>query len=268
MKKYFFIAIVLTLLISGVAFAETSNNFILDQVWYSNDLPKEGETIKIYTAIWNGNNDSLAVKVEFYDKNVILGTRDVVVAPQKIQEVSVSWKVTKGDHSISAKVLSATLSTKDGKKAVNLDPKETNTDRKFISVVVDKDNGEPVSGDEIAKGEINKFGEKIEGMVPESVNETVKESIGYFDVFRTQTLTKILDSKENTELKISEYEEESSGLKPQTLESATERPIAQVKLFFLKILKFIFENKSVFYALIIITLFYVLRSLYRKIRNR
>lgn len=268
MKKYFLTIIVSILLMSGVASAETSNSFILDQVWYSNNLPKEGETIKIYAAIWNGNNDSLSVKVEFYDKNVILGTRDIVVAPQKIQDVSVSWKVTKGDHSISAKVLSATLSTKDGKKALNLDPKETKTDRKFISVVVDKDNGESVSGNEVVKGELNKFGEKIEGMVPESVNETVKESIDYFDVFRVQTLSKILDSKEKTELKISEYEEESSGLKPQTLESATERPIAQVKLFFLKVLIFIFENKLVFYTLIIIALFYVLRSLYRKIRNR
>lgn len=249
-------------------FAETSNGFILDQIWYSQNSFTEGETVKIYTAVWNGNDSSLSAKVEFYDKNVILGTRDIVVSPDELKEVSVSWKITSGDHLISAKIISSSLTTDGKKETVIIDKNTTKSDRQFIPVVVKKEDGESIPSNEIIKDELSKVGEKINEVVPTSISTPVLNSLDSVDSFRDQTLNKILDSKEKVQEKILEYKDFADGTKAQNLESATERPIAQVKLFFLKVLEFIFSHKFVFYGLVVLLIFYFLRFLYRKIRNR
>lgn len=269
MKKYFFVSIFFFLIFIPIVFASNNkDSFILDQIWYSNNEITEGDTVNIYTAIWNGNDNSLSAKVEFYDKNVILGTRDVIVGPQQLKELFVSWKVTSGDHTISAKVLSSNISVNGKKENIILNSTTTSTDRLFVPVVIKKDSGESIPSNEIVKNEINKVGDKVNGIVPESISIPIRKTVDSFDNFRQQTLTTILDKKEKTEETISKYKDFADGTKDENLESATERPIAQVKLFFLKILEFIFSQKVIFYGLIIFIAYYILRVIYRKIRNR
>lgn len=270
MKKYFFILMIsFSILLTSTAFAEVNNGFILDQIWYSDNSPKEGDLINIYTAVWNGNDSSLSVKVEFYDKNVILGTREFVVPAQKLQETSVSWKVTSGDHSISAKIISSTLNTSNGKKeSIIFDDNTTKIDKKFIPVVVKKEEDRVSTSNDLVKDELEKVGGKIEEILPPSVNEKVSVGMNFIETFREGTLSEIIESTNETENKISQLKNPQIGAYSDGTESATERPIAQVKLFFLKILKVIFSNKFIFYGLIILFIFYILRGIYRKIRNR
>jgi len=272
MKNYFFISILSFLIFSSNVFASTSASFILDKIWYSQDSFVEGETVKIYTAVWNGNNSSLSAKVEFYDKNVILGTRDIVVPREELQEVSVSWKVTSGDHTISAKILSSSISVDGKKEIITINSNTTKIDRQFVPVTIEKENGDSIPSNEIIKDELDKVGDKINEIVPTSISTPVSNSLAFVDEFRDNSLIKILDSKEKAREKILSFKDSSEQGEvvqlPKTLEEATEKPIAQVKLFFLKILEFIFSHKLVFYGLIILLIFYFLRGFYRKIRNR
>jgi hypothetical protein len=269
MKKYFFILIISFFVFVPSVFAETQNGFILDQIWYSNNSLKEGDTVKIYTAVWNGEENPISVKVEFYDKNVILGTRDVVVPSQNLQEVSVSWKVTGGDHTISAKIIGATLNMSSGKKEiVVLSDNTTSTDNKFIPIIVKEENGITSTSKEVIKDQLGKVEEKINEILPESVSNTVREGTVSVEEFRDETLEKIILSEKETEEKIIQLKNQEISGEKDGLESATEKPIAQVKLFFLKVLHFIFNNKLIFYVLIILAIFYIIRGIYRKIRNR
>jgi hypothetical protein len=269
MRKYFIILVLSFIIFSPNVFAAISNGFILDQIWYSNNSPKEGDTVNIYAAIWNGNTTTLSAKVEFYDKNVILGTRDVTVPSQKLVDVSVSWKVTGGDHSISAKIISSTLNTSSGKKeTVILEDSATSTNKKFVPIVVKEEEGKSSTNSDLVKDELNKVTDKIDSVLPESVSNKVSTGVNFLEGFRDETLLKIIDNKKATEEKLSEYKDFADGTKDENMESATERPIAQVKLFFLKALKFIFSNKIIFYGLLIFIIFYFIRGVYRKIRNR
>lgn len=269
MKKYSIIFILSYILLTPTVYAEIVNGFILDQIWYSNNSPKEGDIVNIYTAVWNGNEAPLSAKVEFYDKNVILGTRDIVVPANKILDTSVSWKVTGGDHSISAKIVSSTLNTNNGKKEnVVLEDNTTSTNKKFIPIIVKEENGMSETSEEVVKNELNKVTDKIDTILPESVETKVSSGFNLIEDFRDKNLIKIVDNKNLVEKEILEYKSFSEGTTDQNLQSATEKPIAQVKLFFLKVLKIIFSNKIVFYGLIIFIIFYSLRVIYRKIRNK
>jgi hypothetical protein len=269
MRKYLFILILSFIISTPFAFAEVNNGFILDQIWYSSNSPKEGDTINIYSAVWNGSDNSLSVKVEFYDKNVVLGTRDFVVPSKKLQETSVSWKVTGGDHSISAKIISAVINNSNGKKEpITFDDNTTKIDKKFIPIVVKKEEGQDSTSSDLVKDELEKVGGKIEEILPESVNKKVSTGVSSVETFRGETLSKIIESKNETEQKIKELKDPQIGAYSDNTESATERPIAQVKLFFLKVLKVIFSNTIIFYGLIILFVLYIVRGIYRKIRNR
>ena len=79
--------------------AETINSGLIPgQIWYSSEELTEGQTVNIHTAIWNGEKNPVTTKVEFYDKNVILGFREVVISPQELKNISIPWKITAGDH--------------------------------------------------------------------------------------------------------------------------------------------------------------------------
>lgn len=237
-----------------------STGFLSDQIWYSTDSLKEGETVKIYTAIWNGEDNPLYSKVEFYDKNIILGTRNVSIASQKLEEVSISWEVTSGDHVISAKI----LSSENGEVTHNT----TKEDKVFVPVSVEKEDGEKSTNNELIKEELTKVGDKINDILPASVNDSISKGTDLVETFRDETLVKILSGKEKTENELLEYESYTKKDGTDTLESATEKPIAQVKLFFLKVLEFVFNNKIVFYGVIVLIIFLFFRAIYRKIRNR
>src|ERR1035437_6296774 len=150
MKKYFlFSLIILSTVLAVPAYALDSVNsgFIPGQIWYSKATLVEGDTVNIHTAIWNGEKNPLLAKVEFYDKNVILGERDVTLAASELKDISIPWKITSGDHVISAKIISS-LATVSGKsEKIVLDRTVTSNDRQFVSVVVNDQSGKIVSGD-------------------------------------------------------------------------------------------------------------------------
>jgi hypothetical protein len=266
-----------------------ATGFIPGQIWYSKDPFVEGDTVKVYTALWNNGTSPLSAKVEFYDKNVILGFRDIVVQASKLQEVYISWKVTSGDHSISAKIISPSI-TSDGKKEkISVENNITETDKRFIPIVINTIEGTPATTSDVLKNQMEKATSSLSDIVPNSVSKPVSENVGVVDSFRVNTLEKITENKIIAEQKIDELKkaEESVALKDTTkdsktgksvtsgsnssnvgIEDATEKPITYLKLIFLSILSFIFGSQIIFYLIIVLFIFLLVRFIYRKIRNR
>lgn len=288
MKKFFIIFIFIYFVFSVHAEAVElgTTGFISGSIWYSKDTLVEGDTVKVYTALWNNSTSPLSAKVEFYDKNVILGTRDIVVPSLKLEETYISWKVTAGDHSISAKIISPSITSGGKKQVVMIDNSTSSVSKTYVPVVINTIEGKPATSSDILKNQIDKATSSLDGILPESISEPVTENVGVVDSFRVDTLKKISETKAETKNEIDAIKkaEEKASI-PVTnskntnektvatkgsvgVEEATEKPIAYLKLIFLSILSFVFGSKIIFYLIIAFILYLILRTVYRKIRNR
>ncbi len=277
MKKFIYFSIFLITFSASIVRADAPNTgFIPGTIWYSRQPLNEGDTVKIYTAVWNGDDSSLSAKVEFYDKNVILGSRDIVVPPSSLKDVSVSWQVTAGDHVISAKIVASKFSLSGKSQSVLLDRRATGEDRQFVSKVIKEVDGTPVSSVVVIKDQVDQAGAKISSIIPASISTPISQAFGSVDDFRDTTYTKISATKNETQKKIdllntpspTSKDTKTVDTKDSTQTAGTEKPIAYVKFFFYSILAFLFGSKFVFYGLSTLIVFLILRFFYRKIRNR
>ncbi len=274
MKKYFiFLFAIFSLTFSLPALALTSSSgFIPGQIWYSKEPLVEGETVNIHTAVWNGEKNSLTAKVEFYDKNVILGSRDVVLTPSELKDVFVSWKITSGDHIISAKIISSVETVFGKKENITLERNVTGNNKQFVSVTAINSQGKIVTGDSALQKQLDKTASEINSVIPENVSTSVTLGLGVVDNFRGKIFTEVTTAKEDTLRKIDTLDSKDKTVAKVNTQkdifSATEKPIAYIKLFLLSVVAFIFSNRVVFYALSVLIIFVILRFIYRKIRNR
>ena len=274
MKKYFLFSLIIfsTILALPVYAEVSSSGFIPGQIWYSKEPLVEGETVNIHTAVWNGEKDPLSAKVEFYDKNVILGSRDVVLTTNELKDVYVPWKITSGDHVISAKIISSSATISGKKENIVLERIATGNNKQFVSVVVKNDQGKTVSGESALQDQIKKTTTEINNIVPEKVSSSISNSFAVVDDFRDRAFTQIEVSKKDTQQEINLLNQPKDIIQTinekSNVNDATKKPIAYVKLFLLTALAFILGNKIVFYGILIFVVFLILRFIYRKIRNK
>ncbi len=283
MKKYLFLFIILAFYNIPTAYADVAitTGFIPGQIWYSKEPLVEGETVKVYTAVWNGDKSTVSTRVEFYDKNVVLGTRDITIEPSQLQDVSISWKVTSGDHTISAKIISSTILNAGKKEQITLDRVATSEDRTFVSATENK--GDNVKSIDAVKNNIDKATTALNDVIPSSITEPISTNFNNLDDFRNETYTKIADVQKQTQkeldalnqpVKVTPNKDKNSkdATKVENTDTkpldATQKPITYIKLFIFSLLGFIFGNKIIFYALLAFLIFILIRFLYRKIRNR
>lgn len=291
MKKIFtfFLLIYIFISFNTVFATNTATGFIPGQIWYSKDPFVEGDTIKIYTAIWNNSTVSMSTKVEFYDKNVILGTRDVVVSAFSLEDVYVSWKVTAGDHMISAKIISPSITTSGKKETITVSNSTTEADKRFVPVLIKTVDGTTASSADVIKSQVDKATSSLGDVIPDSISTKTSEGVGALDNFRVGTMNQISEAKTSAEKRLEEIKKleysdskittssnnkninsktASSNNQKVGVDVATEKPITYIKLFFLSVLSFIFGSKIVFYSIIALIVFFILKFVYNKIRNR
>ncbi len=264
MKKLFIYSIIiLSIFSSNFAFGAVNETtgLITESVWLSNESPKEGDNIKIYTAVWNGENSKIFTKVEFYDKSVVLGNREIEVSPEEIKEVSLPFKVTNGDHNIYAKIVSAQiLNSKGVKEKIVLSNSKTNENKITISkTVVDTKDGETKTSEELIKDEFDKAGDSFTNSIPESVKTPVSNAFKGVEDFRMEKLDEVSQSKIKAKEKVESLKDSGE------ITSGTDKPIAELRHIFLSGLEFILNNKVIFYGIIILLTFYILRFIFKKI---
>jgi len=295
MRKYFLFFVLLFSVFTPLIHVEavtSSTGFIPGNIWYSTNSFEEGDMIKIYTGLWNNDPAAISTKVEFYNKNVLLGSREVVVPSLQLKEVSISWKVTSGDHLISAKIIPPTIIANSKKEIIISNLDVVSASRIFIPTKIKTAEGGSINSSDIIKNEIDKVTTSISSLLPPSVSDPIVGQVGIIDSFRVDTLEKISSSKNEVQKEINmldELEKKNKNINIKSLsldknikvndsvvlaqtksavEDSTQKPIAYIKLFLLSALYFIFGSKLVFYLLIAITVFFILRFLYHKIRNK
>lgn len=274
-------------------YAETTDvgasGIIPSNIWYSKSDFKEGDTIRIYTAVFNGSPDKLVAMVEFYDKTTLLSKKEVTVAQDTLKDVSILWTVTAGDHSISAKIANSTFVNKQGKtNTVVLDDRETTVKDTFVSK--DLPTLDTAKASDALKTSVTvqaeKAGDFISSYTPESIKEPVVNASVSLDAWRERSGTifeslKVASQKKldalNSETATSnpskdvpqkENSSNTTSVKGVSEKSSLQKPFEYVKLFSFSLLSFIWKTAFVFYGLIAILVFFVLRYLYRRIFHK
>lgn len=113
-----FILIFLFLLTPMFAMAEGSSAGIpKDLMWFSKDSFYAGDTINVYTVVYNSTPYQFAGTMELHDGNRILGKQEFIVGPFGTSAVvAIPWRVTLGSHDLSMFVTNGTFMF-DGKPA-------------------------------------------------------------------------------------------------------------------------------------------------------
>jgi len=243
--------------------AQVSNvGFVPSNIWYSKDPFVEGDKIKIYTLIFNPDARELSGTVIFFDNDTLLGTKKFVLPAKSANDISIDWTVTAGDHTIYAKMENAKFFIAKGKYeeiyvAENQTEKSKRTVAKTIIEKTKSDSTEVVTNsDPIAN--INNF---VKEKTPPAVSNTIDSTVNVLEKTRENIKENVVDKKDEVKKEISALNEN----KGENNSSKVMKPLKYVELFFLNLFSFITTNKTIFYCLILLVTFLILRFLWRLI---
>jgi len=90
-------------------------------LWFSRTSFLPGETISVYTVIFNNDYYGLDGTVVFYDNNNVIGAVSVKnLSEESAKQLKVLWQPVAGEHALSARFTSATVVDSEGNRT-NLD---------------------------------------------------------------------------------------------------------------------------------------------------
>ena len=237
--------------------------FVPSSIWYSKDPFEEGDKIKIYTLIFNGDKRELSGTVLFFDKDVLLGKKEFVVPPETAKDISVNWTVDAGSHSIYAKIENAKFLISKGKYE-NADVAETQTkesSRTVAKKIIAKNTDAESSADDTGFESIKNIGNTIEEKTPSFIAKPVVLGASIVEDFRTNTGATMQTKKEETKMEVDTL---SKAPPSKTTNSSILKPLKYIQLFFLTIISFLFNNKIIFYLVSLALVFFILRFIWRR----
>lgn len=234
--------LILISLFSGAYFAfANTTGFTTDMVEISSTSIVEGEEVELLVRFANHEDKTLSGKINFYDGDLLLGSRELNLEGGQSGEYIITWKASLGEHSFVA-------------KAENLKLAGTN-----VTIL-----GQSTQAKEIMIGFKNSgVAEKLRnqggfGAIVAGVMNEVRE----FFVPIVQSLDNWRDSK------IAPLEETKERITNQKQEASEKiRPILVVHGIVVSILLFIVTKKAVFFSLVVILLIWILSRLVRLFRR-
>lgn len=278
MKKY----LVLGVLVLAPFFVSAAPiGFVKDSVWLSNDAPNEGDTVTISTLVVNGDQSTLTAKVQFYDSELLLSEKSVSVDKGDAKIVTTSWKVTAGSHALHAALKDATLVSTSGKKtSVTLSDAQSANQNLFVKTST------PTSLTEQNKvdAKVNEVASKVESVVPEAVKDTFASTGTSVEGLRETWELSLTDKQNQEKAKLAEMDKvEQERLKAKAdpdpanyvannyVDSAggnvLQKPFSYILIFLYSLFLFIVGNQFVFYGVIALVVFVIVRSIFRSFRK-
>lgn len=107
----------------------------------------------------------------------------------------------------------------------------------------------------------------------EKINLFISDNLDQIEKFRTETFIKLFDLRLKTQKEISFMDSQVKTVteslnEKKDIQDAVKQPITHIKLILLSILVFIFATKIIFYGVLCLIAFFLIRGIYRKIKNR
>jgi hypothetical protein len=252
--------------------AQTNAGFVPANIWYSKDPFEEGDKIQIYTLVFNPDIRELSGNVSFFDKNTLLGKKSITVPPKGVKDISINWTVTAGDHTIFAKLENARFLVSTGKyEDVYLAENQTDSSERTVSkkVVPKKTIEESAPSDGAITEKIDQTLGSIEQTIAASTPKVLSVPIlGTANALESarESMSSGIESKKEAvkgNIETLKKQESSKETKEGSKPSAVIKPLKYAELFLFTLLAFIFGHKIIFYGVLLVIFFYLLRYIYR-----
>jgi len=268
-KKILLIAIlILCLLPIFKTQAQDSNaGFVPGNIWYSQDPFEEGDKIKIYTVLFNPDSREFSGTVIFFDKTTFLGKKDFKVVPRSVQDISIDWTVNVGEHIIFAKIENAKFLVSPGKyEEVYLSGNQTEESKRTVKKkIIPQSSSDGIINNlkgeilDASSGSIENIGNLVKENTPDIIAQPIISTVNSLEDFRDKVGSLSVENKETIkkELKYNKENLEDNN--------KLETPFKYIKLFFLTLASFIFNQKIIFYILLLSLVFFLLRYIWRLI---
>lgn len=147
--KFRVILLALLTVCASTAFAAPHVGIIQENLWYSHFPFFEGETVRLYTAVWNGDEHPVRGAVAFYIEEVKIGESQFRVEPGKLTEVSLAWKALSGQKQIKAQLTEAYLVVGNTEQKLEVSGETTGKRDVFVDKDTDTDGvGNREDGDD------------------------------------------------------------------------------------------------------------------------
>ncbi len=288
-KKSLWITLFLILFLTPFyfTFAQISNaGFIPGNIWYSKDPFEEGDKIKIYTLIYNPDSRQFSGTVFFFDKTTFLGNKSFVVPGKSLQDVSIDWTATSGDHLIFGQIQGAKfLTTNNTYQDASLSEIKTSESKrsvpkKIIPTPTETNTNPPNTSTD--SNIVSSISNTIKENTPEVVSSTISTTTNAVESFRQDMGTLTENKKEVVQNEIKNLENKkttpvSSTTKKDPAKSTIVegtspssqgiflKPFKYTELFALSLFSGVFNNKFIFYGLIVIIIFFIVRFIVRRV---
>lgn len=238
--------------VSAAAEASPATGFVDGPVWTDSNI-SEGERIKLYAAVFNGEKSRADFVVEFYDGPDALGKTDISIWPKEVKAASIDWLVKDGRHNIVAKITSAKIDD----VVLDLDRVETKKMYFSISEEVKETNTPVIAKDSETKGstELSGLIEKIsfkEGSFGDKIKVFVINNLDKIESWRSVKESQLLESIQ----KVKDERSKTDNMKPEL------KTMSFLHLLLLQILKFIFSVGVVFYGLTVVIVIILIRKFF------
>lgn len=254
-------------------FAQTTNaGFVPGNIWYSKDPFAEGDKIKIYTLIFNPDTRKFSGTVNFFDNSILLGTKKFNVAGTSTEDVSIDWTATAGDNEIFAQIQNAKfLSTNGTYVDANLAENKTSTSSRTVTpkVVTQNISNGINSVDGAFNSTINSIqniGNTAKNVIPESTSQIAVSTTNNVDKFIANTSAILQSTRNQTQNNLNALNDKKNSSSTDTINTSDfQKPFDYITLFLLTILLFILKYKILFYGIIILIVFLILRYIWQLI---
>ncbi len=250
-------------------FAQSPNTgFVPANIWYSKDPFQEGDKIKIYTLIFNPDTKQLSGTVDFFDNTVLLGKKDFTIAANATNAISITWTVTAGDHNIFGEIENAKFLASTGNyQAVSLAENQTQKSSRTVAKKIIP--SATLNSSSQTNDTVSSFVSGIQNVItektPDFIVKPIASSAGTVENFRQNIATASENKKGEIENEIKVLENAKVVLNSKTAANTLLKPFKYAELFLLNVSSFILNNKVIFYGIIIIFIFFILRFIWKKI---
>ncbi len=278
-KTAIILLLILAVVPAKIQAQATNAGFVPGNIWYSKDPFEDGDKIKIYTLIFNPDLKELVGTVVFFDNSVFLGKKDFTALAKGVKDVSIDWTVTAGNHLIFGKIENSKFLLANGKyEEVYLLENKTQESSRTVSKKISLktidtnlnsilDNASSASLDSIKN-----IGQSIEEKIPDVISkpvilatnalETLRQDIGIASMKKKAEVKNQIKLLDSNNAKISSNSKQNT---PMIEPSKLLKPFKYIELFALALFSTTFNNKLIFYCVLFLIIFFLLRYIWRSV---
>ncbi|MEI8130013.1 MAG: Ig-like domain-containing protein [bacterium] len=270
MKKIFGILIGVCMLgVFAVAIpAYATTGFVNSPIWISPDKPSEGQNVTLSAVFHNSETETISGSILFYDENTLLSEKPITLRPDEVATITTSFTISAGAHIFSAKTKNLSQVSSTGTLEVLSVPVATvELPPQFIpKSIVSTNNGNGV-GDvtKVILKQVDKAQSAVLSSVPPATKKQISTTANTVDNWRSDTADTFTKVRDNAKASL---DQAKNPTKKVATKVAPKGPFTYLLYLLFSFLSFLFSSPVIFYLTGLLIVYFILRYLYLKIRNR